>query len=112
VGWLYRPSSAAALLRRNLTTYGFQRVIVPFIGIKAIDRAVLPEPCLLTRLVEAGTDAPVDAVTASRSGLDPAIIPQAALAQADRITVARGAGPRGHPRAARGAGSGANLRAL
>jgi len=36
-GVAYRPMSAAALLRRNLLVYGFGGIVVPFIGIKAID---------------------------------------------------------------------------
>ena len=36
-GVAYRAVGAAALLRRNLTLYGLGGVIVPFIGIKAID---------------------------------------------------------------------------
>jgi K+-transporting ATPase ATPase B chain len=36
----YRPSTAAALLRRNLAIYGLGGLIVPFIGIKAIDLLV------------------------------------------------------------------------
>ena len=36
-GVRYRPDGAAALLRRNLLLYGVGGVIVPFIGIKAID---------------------------------------------------------------------------
>lgn len=36
-GVRYKPMSAAAMLRRNLLIYGFGGVIVPFIGIKAID---------------------------------------------------------------------------
>ncbi len=36
-GIRYAPSSAAALLRRNLMVYGAGGLIVPFIGIKAID---------------------------------------------------------------------------
>ncbi|CAM3373909.1 potassium-transporting ATPase subunit KdpB [Paracoccus nototheniae] len=39
-GVRYAPSSAAALLRRNLTLYGLGGLIVPFLGIKAIDMAV------------------------------------------------------------------------
>jgi len=39
-GVKYQPSSAAALLRRNLSIYGLGGLIVPFIGIKAIDMAV------------------------------------------------------------------------
>jgi potassium-transporting ATPase ATP-binding subunit len=33
----YRPTSAAALLRRNLLVYGVGGMIVPFLGIKLID---------------------------------------------------------------------------
>ncbi|TAJ36119.1 MAG: K(+)-transporting ATPase subunit B [Reyranella sp.] len=36
-GVKYRPSSAAALLRRNLLVYGVGGLIVPFVGIKLID---------------------------------------------------------------------------
>jgi K+-transporting ATPase ATPase B chain len=36
-GVKFRPLSADALLRRNLLIYGFGGVVVPFIGIKAID---------------------------------------------------------------------------
>ncbi len=36
-GVRYRPSSASAMLRRNLLVYGVGGLIVPFIGIKAID---------------------------------------------------------------------------
>jgi len=36
-GVRYRPSSASALLRRNLTLYGVGGLILPFIGIKVID---------------------------------------------------------------------------
>jgi K+-transporting ATPase ATPase B chain len=36
-GVKYRPIGAAAMLRRNLLIYGLGGVIVPFIGIKAID---------------------------------------------------------------------------
>lgn len=39
-GVAYVPASAAALLRRNLTVYGLGGLIVPFIGIKAIDLVV------------------------------------------------------------------------
>ena len=40
-GVAYRPASAAALLRRNLTVYGLGGLIVPFVGIKAIDMALV-----------------------------------------------------------------------
>jgi K+-transporting ATPase ATPase B chain len=36
-GVAYRPLGAAAILRRNLLIYGVGGIIVPFIGIKAID---------------------------------------------------------------------------
>jgi K+-transporting ATPase ATPase B chain len=36
-GVRYRPSSAAAMLRRNLWIYGIGGLIIPFIGIKLID---------------------------------------------------------------------------
>ena len=36
----YRAVGAAALLRRNLLIYGLGGVIVPFIGIKAIDALI------------------------------------------------------------------------
>jgi K+-transporting ATPase ATPase B chain len=39
-GVRYTPSSAAAMLRRNLGIYGLGGVIAPFIGIKAIDLLV------------------------------------------------------------------------
>ncbi|WP_088347817.1 MULTISPECIES: potassium-transporting ATPase subunit KdpB [Rhodomicrobium] len=37
----YEPSSAEALLSRNLTIYGLGGIVVPFLGIKAIDLAVV-----------------------------------------------------------------------
>jgi len=39
-GVRYRPIGAAALLRRNLLIYGAGGIVLPFIGIKAIDLAV------------------------------------------------------------------------
>ena len=36
-GVRYRPSGAAALLRRNLLVYGLGGIVVPFVGIKLID---------------------------------------------------------------------------
>jgi K+-transporting ATPase ATPase B chain len=39
-GVRYRPIGAAALLRRNLWIYGVGGVIIPFVGIKAIDAVV------------------------------------------------------------------------
>jgi K+-transporting ATPase ATPase B chain len=39
-GVAYRPIGAAALLRRNLWIYGVGGVIIPFVGIKAIDMVV------------------------------------------------------------------------
>jgi len=39
-GVQYRPVGAAAILTRNLLIYGLGGVIVPFIGIKAIDLLV------------------------------------------------------------------------
>jgi K+-transporting ATPase ATPase B chain len=40
-GVQYRPSSAAAILRRNFIIYGIGGVIIPFVGIKAIDVALV-----------------------------------------------------------------------
>ncbi len=39
-GVRYRPSSASAMLRRNLYIYGLGGIVVPFIGIKAIDLVI------------------------------------------------------------------------
>jgi K+-transporting ATPase ATPase B chain len=39
-GVRYRPIGAAPLLRRNLLIYGLGGIVVPFIGIKAIDIVV------------------------------------------------------------------------
>src|SRR5436190_681559 len=39
-GVKYRPIGAAALLRRNLLIYGLGGIIIPFVGIKAIDLVV------------------------------------------------------------------------
>jgi K+-transporting ATPase ATPase B chain len=39
-GVKYRPIGAAALLRRNLLVYGLGGIVLPFVGIKAIDLAV------------------------------------------------------------------------
>jgi potassium-transporting ATPase ATP-binding subunit len=45
-GVRYRPSGAAALLRRNLLVYGVGGLISPFIGIKIIDLLVSRLPGL------------------------------------------------------------------
>jgi K+-transporting ATPase ATPase B chain len=39
-GVAYRPIGAGPLLQRNLLVYGVGGVIIPFIGIKAIDLVV------------------------------------------------------------------------
>lgn len=39
-GVTYRPSDASSLLRRNIGIYGFGGLVVPFVGIKAIDLIV------------------------------------------------------------------------
>jgi K+-transporting ATPase ATPase B chain len=39
-GVKYRPIGAASLLRRNLVIYGLGGIVLPFVGIKAIDLAV------------------------------------------------------------------------
>ena len=39
-GVRYRPASASAMLRRNIWIYGLGGVILPFLGIKAIDLVV------------------------------------------------------------------------
>ncbi len=43
-GVRYRPSSASAMLRRNLWVYGVGGLIVPFIGIKIIDLIIMNIP--------------------------------------------------------------------
>jgi K+-transporting ATPase ATPase B chain len=40
-GVKYEPKAAEALLRQNLLIYGVGGVIVPFIGIKAIDMVIV-----------------------------------------------------------------------
>ena len=40
-GVAYRAMGAAALLRRNLLVYGLGGVVVPFVGIKVIDLALV-----------------------------------------------------------------------
>jgi K+-transporting ATPase ATPase B chain len=39
-GVRYRPSSAAALLNRNILVYGLGGLVLPFVGIKLIDLVV------------------------------------------------------------------------
>jgi K+-transporting ATPase ATPase B chain len=39
-GVRYRPSSASAMLRRNLWLYGIGGIVAPFIGIKLIDLVI------------------------------------------------------------------------
>jgi len=39
-GVRYRPSSATALLRRNLLLYGVGGLVAPFVGIKLLDLVV------------------------------------------------------------------------
>jgi potassium-transporting ATPase ATP-binding subunit len=39
-GVRYRPSSASAMLRRNLYIYGVGGLIMPFLGIKLIDLVI------------------------------------------------------------------------
>ncbi len=43
-GVRYRPSSASAMLRRNLWIYGVGGLIIPFIGIKIIDLIIMNIP--------------------------------------------------------------------
>jgi potassium-transporting ATPase ATP-binding subunit len=43
-GVRYTPSSASALLRRNLWIYGLGGLVIPFIGIKLIDLIVMNIP--------------------------------------------------------------------
>jgi potassium-transporting ATPase ATP-binding subunit len=40
-GVTYRPAPAARILRRNLIVYGFGGIVVPFVGIKLIDLALV-----------------------------------------------------------------------
>jgi K+-transporting ATPase ATPase B chain len=43
-GVRYRPSTAAAMLRRNLWIYGVGGIIAPFVGIKIIDLIIMSIP--------------------------------------------------------------------
>jgi K+-transporting ATPase ATPase B chain len=43
-GVRYHPSSAGAMLRRNLTIYGLGGIVVPFAGIKVLDLVVSQIP--------------------------------------------------------------------
>ncbi len=43
-GVRYTPSSAAALLRRNLLVYGVGGIVAPFVGIKLIDLLITAVP--------------------------------------------------------------------
>jgi K+-transporting ATPase ATPase B chain len=45
-GVSYRPSSASALLRRNLLLYGVGGLVTPFVGIKLLDLLVSLVPGL------------------------------------------------------------------
>ena len=36
-GIAYKPLGAAAILRRNMLVYGLGGIVLPFVGIKAID---------------------------------------------------------------------------
>ena len=40
-GITYKPLGAAAILRRNLLIYGVGGVLLPFVGIKAIDMILI-----------------------------------------------------------------------
>jgi potassium-transporting ATPase ATP-binding subunit len=43
-GVRYTPTSAAALLRRNLLIYGVGGLVAPFLGIKLLDLAISAIP--------------------------------------------------------------------
>jgi K+-transporting ATPase ATPase B chain len=45
-GVRYRPVGAGALLRRNLWIYGVGGLILPFVGIKAIDLIIVALGCV------------------------------------------------------------------
>ena len=40
-GIAYKPLGAAAILRRNMLIYGLGGVVLPFVGIKAIDMVLV-----------------------------------------------------------------------
>ncbi len=45
-GVRYRPSSASALLTRNLWVYGLGGIVAPFVGIKLLDLVISQIPGL------------------------------------------------------------------
>ena len=45
-GVRYTPSTAAAMLRRNLAVYGLGGIVTPFIGIKLLDLLISQIPGL------------------------------------------------------------------
>ncbi len=50
-GIAYKPLGAAAILRRNMLIYGLGGIVLPFVGIKAIDVSSPRSACV------GGTDA-------------------------------------------------------
>jgi K+-transporting ATPase ATPase C chain len=116
---LFHAAANGSLIERDGATVGSGLIAQPFDG----DRYLHPRPsasgwnaagtgasnlgptsaALIAAVAERraaweeanGAPAPIDAVTASGSGLDPHISPESALAQADRIAAARGVDPVG-----------------
>lgn len=84
-GYLHPRASASGWNAAGTGAYNLGPTSAALIAVVAERRAAWE--------AENGAPAPIDAVTASGSGLDPHVSPESALAQADRVATARNADP-------------------